>query len=394
MRFRLRYCIISSMFSDTIQESVIKKLSIRIKNVSGINLGQGIPSFPTAPHIIEAARDALSDPAIGVYPNFLGIIKLREALTAMINSHHTTNLNPDKNILITVGAMEATAASIFSIVDAGDRVGVITPDYCNHLPQILLARGKIVEIPGIESAGWALNLEALEKEAKKGLKLVIVTNPNNPTGAVISKEDIGQMVGLAEKYGFWILSDETYSFLTYDQPHVSLFEYMNTYGKILVVRSFSKEYAMTGWRVGYVAGGDTIIKGVARIHDALTGCAPKISQRAALAAITGPQDIVAEYRTVLKKRRNLVCTLLDDVSEYASYEKPQGAYYVFPKIHSKKKSSELSNMILERAKVAVIPGYVFGDAGEGHLRISFAVDDNVLTSGLQALKTFFQTTRV
>lgn len=377
------------MFADTIHESVIKQLSIRIKKINGINLGQGIPSFPTSPHIIEAARAALDDPTIGVYPNFLGEIALRKALTDKLNSQYKTDLDPEKNILITVGAMEATAAAIFSVVDYGDRVGVITPDYCNHLPQILLARGEIVEIPGIESAGWALNTEALETESKKGLKLVIVTNPNNPTGAVLTKKDIDGLVALSKKYGFWILSDETYSFLSYDRPFVSLFEYLNGYDKMFVVRSFSKEYAMTGWRVGYIVGNAAIIKGVARIHDALTGCVPKISQRAAIAALKGPQNIVDEYRTVLNRRRDIVCGYLDEMKEHLDYVRPQGSYYVFPKIHSEIPSAELSDLILEKAAVAVVPGYAFGQAGEGHLRISFAVDDDVLTKGMKALKLFF-----
>lgn len=369
------------MFADTLPDSIIKRLSIRARTLGAINLGQGIPSFPTAPHIIEAAKLALDDPTIGIYPNFLGEIELREAVA----KKHAVS---PKNVLITVGAMEATAASILGLVENGDRVGLITPDYCNHLPQILLARGVPVEIPIEEGSTWQLPVSSIEEEAKKGLKLLIITNPNNPTGALVSKDELESVVGLAQKYGFWILTDETYAFLTYDKPMVSLLEFKSD--KFLVVRSFSKEYAMTGWRVGYVIGAEDVISGLAKVHDALTGCVPKISQRAAIAALTGPQTIVKDYQTTLARRRALVSEILDQMKDVMTYIVPGGAYYVFPRYGMNISSLELAERLLIEAHVAVVAGSAFGKSGEHHIRISFAVDDETLREGLGRIGRYLQ----
>ncbi len=362
------------MFAQNLPESVIKRLSIEAKRLGAINFGQGIPPFPTAPHIIAAAKAALDESDIGVYPNFLGSLELREAIGKKLS------VDPAKNILITVGAMEGTATAILSIVQNGDRVGVITPDYCNHFPEIQLARGIIVEIPMIEKARWEIDLAAVEREAKVGLRLLILTNPNNPTGAVINREELKQLVALAKKYGFWMLSDETYSFLTYGEKAVSLLEFWNEYERLIVVRSFSKEYAMTGWRVGYILAEAQTLSVFAKTHDALVGCVPKISQIAAHAAITGPQTIVEEYRTHYGKLRRIALDAFADIKGI-SFAVPQGAYYIFFK------SAISAEQILKVANVALVPGLVFGKAGEGHLRLSFAADEKVLLEGLGRLAT-------
>lgn len=398
------------MFASRLPESIIKGLSIRARELGAVNLGQGIPSFPTAPHIIKAAKHALDDPTIGVYPNFLGELELRQAIAQKLKLS-------EANILITVGAMEATATSILSLIQNDETVGIVTPDYCNHLPQALLARARVTEIPlychsdpplaeknlsRMRDSTWQLDLPLIEQAAKSGLKLLIITNPSNPTGAVITKPQLDQLVQLAQKYAFWILSDETYNFLTYDQPFISLLDYKDQHDKLLIVRSFSKEYAMTGWRVGFLVANPDFIKQAAKVHDALVGCVPKISQRAALAALTGPQEIVREYIETLSRRRNLAIDLISQIPQL-SLISPQGAYYAFPSFilraiehkanesrSSHLTSVELCERLLTEAKVAVIPGAAFGLAGEGHFRVSFAVEDEVLKEGLNRVKIFFE----
>lgn len=374
-----------TLFAASLPESIIKQYSIRVKASRGINFGQGIPSFPTAPHIVAAAQKALQDPGVGVYPNFLGTLELRTAITDRINTAHEIQTSPEKNVLVTVGAMEATAATIFSLVHNGDRVGVITPDYCNHFPQLLLARAEIVELPMLETQEWNLDFNLIARELKKGLKLLVLTNPNNPTGAVLSKGDLAELIRLAAEYGTWVLTDETYSFLTYSRKYVSLLDFWTTYDRLITVRSFSKEYAMTGWRVGYIIAGSEFISLAARTHDALTGCVPKISQLAAVAALRESQEIVHQYRSVLERRKNLVLTQLATFNEMITYIPPRGAYYIFPRYTIPVPSLKLTERLLSEGNVAVVPGSVFGKSGEYHFRISFAVDDTVITKGLSVL---------
>ncbi len=370
-----------TMFADILPDSIIKRLSIRARELGAVNLGQGIPSFPTPFHIIQAAKDALDDPGIGVYPNFLGELELREAIAKRINKD--TN-----NILITVGAMEATATAILSLVENGDRVGVVTPDYCNHFPQVMIARGEIVPIPLLEGEAWTLDLTFVEEQAKQGMKLLIITNPSNPTGFVATKEELQALVALAGKYGFWILADETYSYLTYDMPHTSVLEFWNKSDHLITVRSFSKEYAMTGWRVGYVVAREEVLTTFAKVHDSLVGCVPKISQRAAIAAVTGSQDVVGKNHNAYERRRQMTIAAIVKTPGL-TIPKVSGAYYAFLRYGGGESSTDLCERLLTQAGVASIPGSAFGQSGEGHFRISFAVDDTVLTDGLKRIQQFF-----
>jgi len=360
-------------FARDLPESVIKSLSIRARELGAVNLGQGIPSFATAPEVIEATGEALKDEHIGVYPNFLGDPELREAIAQRLNRQKGLQLSGEKNILVSVGAMEGTATVIMSLVTDGDRVGVITPDYCNHFPQVQLARGEAVEIPMRE--GWRPDLELVEREAKEGLKLLILTNPNNPTGTVWRKEELERLAGLAEKYDFWVLADETYEFLTYESESTSLLDFWDKTGdKLIVVRSFSKEFAMTGWRVGYVVARPELIKVFAKTHDALTGCAPKVSQRAALAALATQEETVKKQVEMYKTRRKLACEALAKI-DGLNFVRPEGAYYILVDYPGEVDSMQMSEQLLTEAKVAVVPRGGFGRAGEGQERVAVSVGE-------------------
>ncbi len=379
----------SNIFAQNLPDSIIKKLSIRVKEQDGINFGQGIPSFPTAEHIREAARQALDEKDIGVYPNFLGDNDLRQKIADKFTKElgKPTSVN---QILITVGAMEAVASSILSLINPGEKIGIITPDYCNHFPAALLTKGEVVEIPMRENDVWQLDVENVQAAAKIGLKALIVTNPSNPTGAVLTHEQLRELVNLSTQYGFWLLVDETYSFLTYDDmKFTSLLKFYEKCQRLITIRSFSKEYAMTGWRVGYIVARPETVKLISRTHDALVGCVAKISQRAALAAISGPQEIVSKYQHILQRRREVICKKLDTLTNFLTFAKPQGAYYIFPKLQNSRSSEEISEKILKTVNVAVVPGVAFGKTGEGHIRISYAVDDQILDEGLDRLANFF-----
>jgi len=378
------------MFAHSLPESLIKGLSIRARELGAVNLGQGIPSFPTAPHIIDAVRDALSDPFIGVYPNFLGEAAVRQEIVVRLSREHPDTQFSVGNVLVTVGAMEGTAASILSVIGTGDGVAVVTPDYCNHQPQVLLAKGRYVEVPMRKSEKrWELDRDAMEQAVAGGIKMIVYTSPNNPTGAVFSRDDVSFLVSLAKQYDAWLLSDETYGFLTYDVSFTSLLSLARGYEKALVVRSFSKEYAMTGWRVGYVVAHQSVFPAIAKTHDALTGCAPKISQRAALAALTGPQDVVVSSGLEYARRRKHAISLLKDIPG-VSLIHPEGAYYAFASYTKNIASTDLSQELLTDQGVAVIPGAAFGTGGERHFRISYAVEPDLLKRGIERIASYFR----
>jgi len=379
----------SEMFASVLPESVIKRLSIRARELGAINLGQGIPSFPTPPHIIEAVKAGLDDPTIGVYPNFFGEIALRQAIATRIQKDHGLKIDALKNVLVTVGAMEGTATAILSLIGNSDRVGIVTPDYCNHFPQVMLARGKVIPLPLIEGKDWTLDLSLIKREAKLGMKLLLLTNPSNPTGFVASKRELQAVIDLAHTYGFWILSDETYSYLTYDASHISLLDVWVQSERLVVVRSFSKEYAMTGWRVGFVHSDEENIREIVKVHDSLVTCAPVISQYAAIAAFDFADNEVESFRRQYQNRRDLICRHLDDLNGVFSYQKPNGSYFVFPKILKTKNSWNFAAKLLREAKVAVVPGAAFGPSGESHIRMSFGRSEKDINGAMEKIKKYF-----
>lgn len=341
-------------------------------------MGQGIPAFPTPVHIIDAAKKALDEPEINIYPNFLGILELREALAKKLKVSK-------EQILITVGAMEAFASSMLSLLDYNNLVGVLSPDYCNHYPAIRLAKAKLLEIPLLEKKDWEIDFAKVEEAAKKGMRVLVLTNPNNPTGSVFEKKEIEKLVKLSNKYGFYFLCDETYSFLSYEKKFCSLLEFFKENDRLIVVRTFSKEYCLTGWRVGYVITSEPLIKIIAKTHDALVGCASKISQKAALVALTGPQDSVLKMKEELRRRRDFICEELTKMGDKVSFSKPQGTYYLFLKYKREENSLFLARKILEEDRLAVVPGIVFGQTGEFHLRLSFGGKEDLLKKGLKIL---------
>lgn len=378
------------MRAEQLPTSIIKASSNRAREIGAINLGQGIPSFSAPEAAKNAAIFALeNDPDIDKYPNYLGVPELRQEIANRLSNESMQNIKLE-NILITVGAMEACQTIISSIVEPGDRVAVITPDYATHFSQLMLPDAVEVNIPMKEELGWQINLDAIEQESRRGLKLLLITNPNNPTGSVISQEQLEQLISLSEEYGFWLLSDETYSYLTYDDvQHTSLTNYLNDHVNLLITKSFSKEYAMTGWRVGYLVADAEFIPEFAKTHDALVGTAPRISQMAALGVLQGDQSCVNEYVNAFSKRREYVIDRLSQIPG-CSLVAPDGAYYAFPSYEDALNSKELAETLLEEWGVNIIPGEIFGDGGQFHFRISMGPEFNVLEEGLNRIESYFK----
>jgi aminotransferase len=257
-------------------------------------------------------------------------------------------------------------------VDRGDEVILPSPNYASHIEQVLLAEGVPVFVP-LHEADWQLDGEGIRAAITPRTKAIILCNPHNPTGANFAEADLRMVADLAVANDLFIICDETYDFLVYDgHSPFSLTTLPELAERVIATFSFSKKYAMTGWRVGYVYAAESILDQIMKIHDAVAICAPSLSQYAALAALQGPQDCVAEISAALQQRRDLVCDRLDRLADFFDYVKPQGAYYLMARYKMPQVDSmTFALRLLHEARVITIPGAAFGPTGENHIRISF-----------------------
>ena len=380
-----------------ISVSAIKQMPVLAKHVSGaVSLGQGIPSFRTPEFITSAVRDALiNDERIGKYSLQPGMPELKHEIARYLEWKKGVLVDPEREIFVSCGAMEALAAGIATIVDRGDEVLIPTPNYASHIEQVLFAEGIPVFVPLLEEQGWRLDAEGFRKAITDRTKAIILCNPMNPTGAVFSRDDIQEIANLAVERNLYVIADEAYDFLVYDNlAHVSLTSFEELRNRLIAIFSFSKMFCMTGWRVGFMHAPPKIIDQVLKVHDAFAICAPTISQYAALSALRVTNGRDGEGDTFIKKlvstldeRRKLTCGRLDELTSLFSYQEPKGAYYVFPRIENTSLSSmDLALRILYEAKVITIPGNGFGPSGEGHIRFSFGGTEDEINSAFKRIK--------
>jgi len=354
--------------------SAIKEMPLIASKIGDcVSLGQGIPSFPTPSHIVETVCQVMrEDLHSGKYTLGPGMPELREAVARSLSGQLGRAVDPDTEICITVGAMEALLASILTVVERGDEVILPSPNYASHIEQVLLAEGIPVFVP-LQVKDWQLSIEAIRRAITPRTKALILCNPHNPTGANFSEAALRELADLAQAHELFVISDETYDFLVYDsQPHFSLTLIPELKERLIATFSFSKKYAMTGWRVGYVYSSAALLDHIMKIHDAAAICAPSLSQHAALAALRGPQDCVSDICAALAARRDLACQRLDRMADFFDYVKPQGAYYLMARYKVPGVDSmEVALRMLREARVVSIPGGAFGPGGENHIRLSF-----------------------
>jgi aminotransferase len=338
-----------------------------------VSLGQGVPSFETPPHIIDAVCRALrDDPASGKYSLQPGMKPLRQAISDYLKREKGIKSDPDSQIAVTVGAMEGLLAAVLALVEKADEVILLSPTYASYIEQVLLAGGKPVFVP-LRPSDWSLDVDLVDKAITKKTKLLIICNPANPTGTMYSDEDIRRLAKTVLKHGIYLISDETYDYLTYDCPiPISPASIPDMAEHVISVFSFSKKYAMTGWRAGYITAPPSLMAGIMKVHDVAAICAPVPSQHAALAALIGPTEPIRQMRDTLNKRRKLCCNRLDEIKDAFDYVKPSGAFYVMARyLFSDAPSRETAIRLLNEARVITIPGGSFGPGGEGHLRLSY-----------------------
>ncbi len=371
-----------------ISPSATKEMAVIAAGIDNcVSLGQGIPSFATPPHILEAVIKVLKEnPGCSKYSLQTGMPELRKSIGRYLFSQKNITLDPERELCVTVGGIEALLATIMTVVDQGDEVILPSPTYASYTEQIMLAGGVPKFVPLTDT--WGLDLEAVGRAINPRTRAVILCNPGNPTGTVFPDSQILALCRLAVANNFVIITDEAYDYLIYDGhaplSPLSVEEFRNN---VISIYSLSKKYALTGWRIGWVAAAKGWMRQIMKVHDATTICASTPSQYAALAALEGEQDCVVKMREELIKRKNLCCRRLDKLSEYFSYVPPKGAFYVMAKyLFSDASSQEVAVRLLEEAKVITIPGGPFGKGGENHLRLSFGGEPAVIDEAFDRIE--------
>jgi len=358
---------------DTIEISGLRKM-FDLATEDSMNLGLGEPDFNPPRIALDALTKAINE-GKNKYGPSAGIPRLRDAV-AEHNQIYKMGLTRD-NVLITGSASEALMTTALTFIDKGDEVLYPDPGFVLYKPQVQLAGGKGIPYPLLYENGFVPRVDDLNELVTKKTKAIFVNSPSNPTGAIFSENDVRAICDLAEENGLIIISDEVYDRMIYDTKHAS---FLGDYDNVVFINSFSKIYAMTGWRLGYIISNPEFIKGLLISHYHIMACPASPFQHAALEALNGPQDFVTNMVSTFKKRRDLIVEKLNSI-EGMTCLLPKGAFYAFPKYTQEIPSAELA-MEIAKAGTICSPGTAFGPNGEGHLRFSYAASTEVIEKGI------------
>jgi aspartate aminotransferase len=391
-----------------IAESATLKVDAKAKALQAegrpvISYAAGEPDFATPEHIVEAALEATRDPRNHRYTPAAGLPDLREAIAAKTLRDSGAEVSPGQ-VVVTNGGKQAVYQAFQVLLDEGDEVLVPTPYWTTYPEAIKLAGGRQVDVFAGADQGYLVTVEQLEAARTDRTKVLLFVSPSNPTGAVYPPDQVRAIGEWALEHGIWVVSDEIYQNLTYaDDPEgappraLSIVEAVPALtDQTILVNGVAKTYAMTGWRLGWMVGPVDVIKGAANLQSHLSSNVSNISQRAAIAALTGPQDTVEEMRRAFDRRRRTIVAELAKI-DGVTVPVPQGAFYVYPDVSgllgrewngvTPTTSLELADLMLEQADVAAVPGEAFGPSG--YLRFSYALGDAPLLEGIQRLQRLF-----
>jgi len=385
-----------------ITESATLKVDAKAKALQAegravISYAAGEPDFPTPAHIVEAAAKAVLDPKNHRYTPAVGLPELREAIAQKTLRDSGTAVTASQ-VVVTNGGKQAVYQAFAVLLDQGDEVILPTPYWTTYPEAIALAGGKTVEVFAGSDQGYKVTVEQLDKAKTSRTKVLLMCSPSNPTGAVYSKEEIEAIGQWAHKNDLWVITDEIYQNLVYDGIKAySITEVVpELIDKTIMVNGVAKSYAMTGWRLGWMAGPADAMKAAANLQSHLTSNVNNIAQKAAIAALTGSQDEVQNMLAAFDRRRKLAVSELGKIENWLA-PMPQGAFYVYSDVRgllgktwAGKKintSLELCDLILEEVEVALVPGEAFGPSG--YVRMSYALGDEPILEGIQRLQKLF-----
>lgn len=381
-----------SKMVETIKPSGIRKFFDIVSEMKdAISLGVGEPDFDTPWHIRDEGIYAL-EKGKTFYTSNVGLKELREEICNYLDRTQGIKYNPLKEVIVTVGGSEAIDIGLRAIINAGDEVIIPQPAYVSYEPCTILAGAKPVIINLKAENEFRLTAEELEMAITEKTKVLILPFPNNPTGAIMEREDLEKIAEVIRKHDIYVMSDEIYGELTYKGKHVSIASIAGMKERTILINGFSKAYAMTGWRLGYACGPEAIIKQMTKIHQFAIMCAPTTSQYAAVEALRNGDDDVKMMRQAYNQRRRFLLNAFKEM-KLECFE-PFGAFYVFPCIKEfGMTSEEFATRFLEEEKVAAVPGNAFGESGEGYLRISYAYSLDNLKIAMERFKRFVEKLR-
>jgi aspartate/methionine/tyrosine aminotransferase len=374
--------------------SPIKEIELAASRIPGVvSLAQGIPSFDTPEPIKVFVQQKIAEGACAKYSLTPGLPQLRELIAESL-LRDGMHYDPDDEIIVTCGSIEGIASTLLTLTQPGDEVILPTPSYASYQEVVRLA-GCTPRFAALhEEDNFAFDIDAFEQCISSRTRAILYCNPNNPTGTVFSRAETLKLVALAERHDLFLIIDEAYKdFVFSKEAYFSPAQLAAVRSRIVRVYTFSKAYGMTGWRVGYLHSDAANVREILKIHDALVTCAPVVSQYAAIAALEQGGSHLDAFRRAFKERRDCTVEHLDRLSHIFDYQKPEGAYFVFPRVKDTvrwaRDSRRLTLDILERAKVALVSGIAFGPSGESHLRINFGRERSDIDLAFERLEEYF-----
>ena len=371
--------------TETAFEVVAMAKEIEKKGIDVVHLEIGEPDFDTPEHIINEGIRALKA-GFTHYTPAPGILELREAIAGHLDERFGADINPDNEIIVMPGAKPGLFTGIISVVNSGDEVIMPNPSFPIYESVVRLVNGVPIPIQLREENDFRLNPMDVRSKITDKTKMIILNSPHNPCGSSLLRGEIKELAEIAKENNLWVMSDEIYSDIVYDREHYSMLSEPGMKERTILIHGFSKSYAMTGWRLGYAVGNPEIISRMTKLQINISSCAAAFSQKAAIAALEGPQDCVTEMVNEYKKRRDSIVTGLNRIEGF-SCKIPTGAFYAFPNIKRLgMKSKDLMQYLLENAHVAAVHGDAFGIYGAKYLRFSYAASLNNIEKGLERIR--------
>lgn len=353
-----------------------------------ISLGVGEPDFVTSWSVREACILSLEQGHTSYTAN-AGLMELRKELSTYLSNSFSTNYSPQTEIMVTVGASQALDLALRAIIDPGDEIIIVEPAFVSYGPLVTLAGGTPVAVQTKPEDGFKLQPEQIEEVLSERTKAILICSPNNPTGSLLSKEELVRISEVVKKHNLLVISDEIYAELSYDEEYTSMASIEGMLERTILVSGFSKGFAMTGWRLGFVAAPEAILQAMLKIHQYTMMCAPTMAQHAAIEALRGGKQDVLEMKKSYRQRRNYIVHSFNEIG--LPCHMPGGAFYAFPSVkNSGLTSEEFAEQLLLEEKVAVVPGSVFGSSGEGYIRCSYASSMDSLQEAIKRMGRFME----